>query len=543
MRDNRSERTNEKFPFRNRAGKENGLKKFVYSVLLFRRCINLPNTPVRSNNFHRLTNPLLCVFLIPFAIFGSRNFTIAAPIPDFLCPDMPDFTIISLGCPKNMVDSENLVGRLMKAGYEFHERSEQCDFILVNTCGFLQAARDEAREILDELVTLKNEKQIKRIFVTGCLVNFEKERIVGEYPDIDAWIGVCDEPRIVEIVGSFFQPEFTATLSRFFMGSQDKIELDDSHRHLLLPQHVAYLKIADGCDRHCTYCAIPAIRGRFVSKPKEAILDEARRLLDAGTKELVLIAQETTFWGTDLYGKPTLAPLLESLKNLPGDFWIRLMYMYPLHFGDDLIELFAEKNGKILPYIDLPLQHASDTILKRMNRQVNRSETEALLEKLQTKIDGLVLRTSLIVGFPGETDAMFQELLAFVHRWGFQRGGVFAYSAEPGTAAVKFTDPVPRKKIQERFEHLLRTMGDLTDHWDTSRIGKQCDVLIDQPIFAAKGRELDSVYWGRSYAEAPEIDPQVVVNGKNLAVGDKVVCEIVQVQDGNLIAVAINENR
>ena len=453
---------------------------------------------------------------------------------------MPDFTIVSLGCPKNMVDSENLVGRLMKAGYKFHERSERCDFILVNTCGFLQAARDEAREILDEMVSLKNEKQIKRIFVTGCLVNFEKERIVGEYPDIDAWIGVCDEPRIVEIVGSFFQPESTATLSRFFLGSQEKIELDDSHRHLLLPQHVAYLKIADGCDRHCTYCAIPAIRGRFVSKPKEIILDEARRLLDAGTKELVLIAQETTFWGTDLYGKPSLASLLESLKNLPGDFWIRLMYTYPFHFGDDLIELFAEKNGKILPYIDLPLQHASDAILKRMNRQVNRAETETLLEKLRTRIDDLVLRTSLIVGFPGETDAMFQELLAFVHRWKFQRGGVFAYSAEPGTAAMKFTDPVPPEIVQKRFEHLLRTLGDITDHWDTGRIGKRCDVLIDQPIFTAKGEELDSVYWGRSWAEAPEIDPQVVVNGKNLVVGGKISCEVVQVQEGNLIAVAIN---
>jgi len=231
---------------------------------------------------------------------------------------------------------------------------------------------------------------------------------------------------------------------------------------------------------------------------------------------------------------------LESLKELPGDFWIRLMYTYPLHFGDDLIELFAEKNGKILPYIDLPLQHASDTILKRMNRQVNRAETELLLEKLRSKIDDLVLRTSLIVGFPGETDEMFQELLAFVHRWGFQRGGVFAFSAEPGTAATKFTDPVPPKKIQKRLEHLLQTMGDIANHWDTSRIGKRCEVLIDQPILTARGKELDSVYWGRSYAEAPEIDPQVVVNGKNLAVGDKVQCEIVQVQEGNLIAVALD---
>ena len=240
---------------------------------------------------------------------------------------MPDFTIISLGCPKNMVDSENLVGRLIKAGYQFHERSERCDFILVNTCGFLQAARDEAREVLDELVALKNDQQIKRIFVTGCLVNFEKECTAEEYPDIDAWISVADERRIVEIVGSFFpQPPEERASSRFFITPQEKLELDDSHRHLLLPQHVAYLKIADGCDRHCTYCAIPAIRGRFVSKPKEIILDEAKQLLEAGTKELVLIAQETTFWGTDLYGKPMLASLLESLKELPGDFWIRLMY-------------------------------------------------------------------------------------------------------------------------------------------------------------------------------------------------------------------------
>ncbi len=453
---------------------------------------------------------------------------------------MPDFTIISLGCPKNMVDSENLVGRLVGAGYEFHERSDACDFILVNTCGFLQAARDEAREILDELVALKNEGQIRRIFVTGCMVNFEKERTAAEYPDVDAWIGVYDEPRIVEIVGSFF-PQPSETPDRFYLTPRDKMVLDDANRHLLLPQHVAYLKIADGCDRHCTYCAIPAIRGRFVSKPKEIVLEEARQLLDAGTKELVLIAQETTFWGTDLYGKPELASLLHSLRDLPGDFWIRLMYSYPLHFGDDLIALFAEKNGKILPYIDLPLQHASDFILKRMNRQVDKADTETLLEKLRTRIDDLVLRTSLIAGFPGETDAMFQELLAFVHRWGFQRGGVFAFSAEPGTAATKFDDPVPPETVQKRYEHLLRTMGDITDHWDAGRIGKRCDVLIDQPIYTAKGNAMSGVFWGRSYAEAPEIDPQVVVNGQNLSVGDKVPCEIVQVQDGNLIAVAVSE--
>ncbi len=454
---------------------------------------------------------------------------------------MPDFTIISLGCPKNMVDSENLVGRLVGAGYEFHERSDACDFILVNTCGFLQAARDEAREILDELVALKNEGQIRRIFVTGCMVNFEKERTAEEYPDVDAWIGVYDEPRIVEIVGSFFPQPSETEPHRFYMTPRDKMVLDDANRHLLLPQHVAYLKIADGCDRHCTYCAIPAIRGRFVSKPKEIALEEARQLLDAGTKELVLIAQETTFWGADLYGKPELASLLQSLRDLPGDFWIRLMYSYPLHFGDDLIALFAEKNGKILPYIDLPLQHASDFILKRMNRQVDKADTETLLEKLRTRIDDLVLRTSLIVGFPGETDAMFEEVLAFVHRWGFQRGGVFAFSAEPGTAATKFDDPVPAKKIQERFEHLLRTMGDITDHWDAGRIGKRYDVLIDQPIYTAKGNAMDGVFWGRSYAEAPEIDPQVVVNGQKLTLGEKVPCEIVQVQEGNLIAVAVSD--
>ena len=453
---------------------------------------------------------------------------------------MPDFTIISLGCPKNMVDSENLVGRLIGAGYEFHERADRCDFIVVNTCGFLKAAREEAREVLDELVTLKKEDRIKRIFVTGCMVNFEKEQTAMEYPTVDAWISVHDEPRIAEIVGSFFPQPTDVASNRFFLASKEKMLLDDTHRHLLLPQHVAYLKIADGCDRHCTYCAIPAIRGPFVSKPKESVIEEATKLVEAGTKELVLIAQETTFWGTDLYGKPQLALLLEGLNSIPGDFWIRLMYTYPLHFSDELIELFAEKNGKLLPYIDLPLQHANDTILKRMGRQVDRAETETLLEKLRTRIENLVLRTSLIVGFPGETDAMFDELLAFVHRWGFQRGGVFTFSAEPGTAAAMLPEPVSKKKKEERFEHLIRTMGDITDHWENDRVGKPCDVLIDNPIYTSKGEELSGVFWGRSYAEAPEIDPQIIVNGNNLKIGEKVSCEIIQIQEGNPVAVAVS---
>ncbi|MGL6196753.1 MAG: 30S ribosomal protein S12 methylthiotransferase RimO [Thermoguttaceae bacterium] len=491
---------------------------------------------------------------------------------------MKSFTLISLGCPKNMVDSENIVGRLVSAGYKFQPKSNTCDFAIINTCGFLSSARDEAREYIDNLLELKEKGKIKYVFVTGCLVNFEKESPLAEFPQVDAWIGVHDEPRIVEIIDTHVNSAENQAgdaenrisdavnakadsretpLGKFCFTERKKIHLDDTNRYLLTPKHVAYLKIADGCNRACAYCAIPAIRGQYVSKPQNAILEEAEKLAENGTKELIVIAQETTFWGSDLPDKPTLASLLAALKETEGIRWIRLMYTYPQHFEDELIDLFSDNashgvsgsgnvssGASLIPYIDIPLQHANDTILKNMRRQVNRHDTEMLLEKLRSRIKNLVLRTSLIAGFPGETDEMFGELVEFAQKWSFERGGVFAFSPEPGTAAEKMDDQLPEEIIEQRTDELREIQDQIAAEFDESRIGKRYEVLLDQPYYTPEGQRVPDVFIGRTFAEAPDIDPAVIVSanatqGNKLKPGEIINCEIVQVHDSNLIAVHV----
>ncbi len=461
-----------------------------------------------------------------------------------------DFSIISLGCPKNLVDSENMVGRLRTAGFRFLPRAASCDFVLLNTCGFLESAREEAREYLEELLELKRRGAIRRVFVTGCLVNFEKDAPLELFPEVDGWVGVFEEKRIVEIVRQFFpqaeQREQAGPTqsridrsSRYYFSEQDRWKGDDANRFLLTPPHVAYLKIADGCNRHCAYCAIPEIRGRFVSKPREAVLEEAKKLADQGVKELIVIAQETTFWGSDLYGKPDLARLLSELREIEGPERIRLMYTYPLHFEEELVSVLSE-GGKIVPYIDLPLQHANDTILKRMRRAVNRSQTEALLSQLRERIPNLVLRTSLIAGFPGETEAMFRELVDFTRQWAFERGGAFRFSPEPGTAAAALDEQLPFEVIDERFQELCEVQEKIMSNWDEKRVGREFEVLLDRSFLSPEGKPIKDVFLGRTYAEAPDIDPLVIVTGKKLKSGDCIACEIVQLHESNLIAVPSN---
>lgn len=466
----------------------------------------------------------------------------------------PEFTVISLGCPKNLVDTETMVARLMEYGYTFRSQTNSCDFVLLNTCGFLASAREEAREFLSELLDRKAEGAIRYIFVAGCAVNFENRHIAEEFPEIDAWISVYDEPQIAEIIAGFLpipeeqpetQQEPNIAIPQFYFRDANQMQLDHSKRQLLTPKHVAFLKIADGCSRFCSFCAIPKIRGAFVSQPKESVLEEARKLIDDGAKELILIAQETTFWGCDLYGKPQLASLLNALCELPGEFRLRLLYTYPLHFEEELIAVLAEQSrkdgpGKILPYIDLPLQHANDVMLKRMNRQVTRSSMEELLGTLRERIENLVLRTSLIAGFPGETEEMFEELLEFCRKWKFERGGAFAFSAEEGTLAAKMDEQLPPELIASRYRRLVETLSGITQDWERTRIGSRCEVILDQPCFSEEGHRVKGVYYGRSFAEAPEIDPSVIVNGeKNLRPGQVVQCEIVQIHDSNPIAVVV----
>jgi len=419
------------------------------------------------------------------------------------------FSLVSLGCPKNLVDSEQYVFALQQAGLAFRTEVEHCELVVLNTCGFLQSARNEAREYLHALIDLKQEGTIGRISVRGCMPTFEGiESLAAEFPDVDEWFGI---PPASE---------------------------QSAPRKILTEKHVAYLRIADGCSRRCAFCAIPKIRGHFRSVPEEAIMQEAHYLAESGVKELVVIAQETTFWGSDLYGKPKLAELLKKLEKIDGLRWIRLMYAYPQYFEDELIDLFAA-GGKLLPYIDLPLQHANDALLKQMNRRVTQSETEQLLEKLRTRIPNLVLRTSFIVGFPGETDAMLQELLRFVERWRFERAGVFRFSPERGTAAAQLSPKIPARTIDRRFEQLYNTCETHSIAWANRQKGKILHVQVDGNYVDDNGRKEAQLFIGRTIADAPDIDPVVYITGQQLLPGTLIECEILETEGCDLVGVAI----
>ncbi|MDR0520584.1 MAG: 30S ribosomal protein S12 methylthiotransferase RimO [Planctomycetaceae bacterium] len=420
------------------------------------------------------------------------------------------FSLVSLGCPKNLVDSEQIVFALKQTGLNFQTDVDNSELAVLNTCGFLRSARDEAKEYIRALIGLKKEGRIKKISVRGCMVKFEGiENLAAEFPDVDDWGGVP-------------------------VNGEQEIQNEKWNRTLLTVPHTVYLRIADGCSRRCSFCAIPDIRGPFRSVPMETVLREAEHLAANGVKELAVIAQETTFWGTDLCGKPQLTKLLQKLEEIDGIRWIRLMYSYPQHFEDELIGLFAS-GGKLLPYIDMPLQHAADEMLQRMNRRVTKAETETLLDKLRSAIPNLVLRTSLIAGFPGETEAMFQELLRFVERWKFERAGVFRFSPEKGTPAAVMDQQVPLPVVNRRYEHLYKTCEKYSTAWANRQKGKILPVQIDGNYVDDSGRKETHVFIGRTFADAPDIDPVVYVTGEKLEQGSLIDVEILETEGCDLV--------
>ncbi|MCL2745222.1 MAG: MiaB/RimO family radical SAM methylthiotransferase [Planctomycetaceae bacterium] len=425
------------------------------------------------------------------------------------------FSVISLGCPKNLVDSERCVFQMQQNGSVFQHEIDNCETVVLNTCGFLRSARNESRQYIEQLIHLKMKRRIGKIIVRGCMPEMESiDALAEEYPEVDEWFGVPAK-----------HPDNVIP-----------------QRHLLTEKHAAYLRIADGCDRHCSFCAIPKIRGKFHSEPLELLLDEAKQLAAAGAKELIVVAQETTFYGIDLYGKPKLTELLRQLEAIDGFRWIRLMYSAPIHFSDELIDLFADSaknHGKLLPYIDMPLQHASDAMLKRMNRRITKAETETLLDKLRSKIDNLVLRTSLMAGFPGETDDMLAELVQFVERWKFERAGVFSYSAEEGTPAAGFSEQVPPLVIERRYNRLRAVCRKHSDAWAERQVGNIADVQIDAPYIDENGRKVSDLFIGRTQWDAPDIDPLVYVTGSKLTAGEIVSCEVIENDGSNLAGVVV----
>jgi ribosomal protein S12 methylthiotransferase len=438
------------------------------------------------------------------------------------------YALISLGCPKNLVDSERLAGQLDLNDYRMVAEPEKADLVVINTCGFIGDARDESYAAIAEMVRLKKSGRPKTIIVTGCLAEREKEQLLQKFPTIDRVIGVFARDDIGPIVQTLGRNDVH---QRAIFRPAPSPPLSDVGRHRLTLPHLAYLKIAEGCNRLCSFCSIPLMRGPYASKPLDQVIAEAEELASDGVRELVLVAQDTSFYGLDIDGKPHLPELLRRLNEVENLAWIRLMYLYPMHITDEVIELLGG-GTKTLPYLDIPLQHINDDVLRRMRRRVNRRETEELLARLRKKIDNLVLRTTLLVGFPGETDAQFEELLAFTKEQNFERLGVFAFCNEPGTYAEQLDGHLPEEVKQARRDRLMAVQQPIAFDWNAKQIGRRMDVLIDGSI----GGE-PNAYVGRSYADAPEVDGQIYVTGEALHPGQIVACEIVATNGYDLVGI------
>jgi ribosomal protein S12 methylthiotransferase len=401
--------------------------------------------------------------------------------------------IVSLGCPKNLVDSESLLAQLRGDGVELVRDADEADTVVINTCGFIRDAKQESIDAILEAVEKKNRGELKRVIVAGCLSERFKRELAEEMPDVDSFFGTDQIPDIVRALGADYKKELLG------------------ERVLMTPRHTAYLKISEGCDHPCSFCAIPLMRGRHRSRPMADVVEEARKLAKGGVQELIVIAQDTTSYGLENSGERQLAKLLRALDGIDGIAWIRLMYAYPADFPADVLELF-QTHTKLCRYLDLPLQHIADPVLKSMRRGVSSRATRALVERIRTQNPDLAIRTTMIVGYPGETEKDFNELLGFVKEMKFHRLGVFQYSQEEGTHAFQLGDPVPPGEKAARQARLMEAQKEISATRNEGLVGTKAEVLIDS-------KEGD-FFIGRTQWDAPEIDQEVIVQSHpSLAVG------------------------
>jgi ribosomal protein S12 methylthiotransferase len=430
--------------------------------------------------------------------------------------------LITLGCPKNIVDSELIKGGLKACGVEFSNDAKGADAVIINTCGFIESAKEESIDAILQAVQLKKRGEIKNVFVTGCLSERYAPDLRKEIPEVDGFYGNRDMQKIVADLAQQLRLKYELL----------------GERELLTPRHYAYLKISEGCEHPCTFCAIPGIRGNFRSTPIPDLVREAARLSEKGVKELILVAQDTTQYGLDLNGQQQLPELLRALCRVDGIEWIRLMYAYPYYVTNAMLEVIAEEL-KIVKYIDMPIQHISNRMLKRMARRVDREFTEKLLANMRAIIPELAVRTSVIVGFPGETEEDFHELLDFVAEGNFERLGVFTYSPEENTPAFGFPDQIADEAKRERYDLLMQAQQQVAAEWSAKQVGRRLGVLIDE--FDAS----DKAYHARTAWDCPEIDHTVLVrppisrskNSEAFNVGEFCEVDIVAAQDYDLIAV------
>lgn len=416
---------------------------------------------------------------------------------------------ISLGCDKNLADSEEMLGLLTGKGHEIVDSEEEAEVIVINTCCFIHDAKEESVENILEMAEYKKAGTCKVLIVTGCMAQRYKEEIIQEIPEVDAVLGTTSYMDILKAIDE-------ACEGRHFQKFRDINELpeDSGRRVLTTGGHYGYLKIAEGCDKHCTYCIIPSLRGRFRSVPQERLIAQAEHMAEQGVKELILVAQETTMYGTDLYGKKTLHLLMKELCKIKGIRWIRVLYCYPEEIYDELIQVMREEK-KICHYLDLPIQHASDRILKRMGRRTTRAQLTAIIEKLRKEIPDIVLRTTLITGFPGETEADHQEVMEFVDEMEFDRLGAFTYSPEEGTPAETMEGQIPEEVKEERRDEIMELQQEISLEKGNDRIGQELLVMIEGKVSG------ESAYIARTYGDAPKVDGYIFVQtGELLMTGD-----------------------
>ena len=464
--------------------------------------------------------------------------------------------MISLGCPKNLVDSEVMLGLAQQAGHELTQDPAQADVLVVNTCAFIDKAKQESIDAILEMAGYKTRGRCRRLIVAGCMAERYREALRAEIPEIDAVIGTGEVPEIVAAIGAAgpaSRPPAYVPLLRANgepVGSVARNLTPDAHRPpppalptylydaetprlLATPRHYAYLKIAEGCDYACAFCIIPTLRGHYRSRPADSILREAEMLAARGVKELLLISQDTTFYGVDRGERGALARLLRALARIDGLAWIRMLYLYPTTIGDDVLDVMSESD-KVCRYIDLPLQHASDAVLKRMRRPGTRAGYERLLDRIRRRVPGVTLRTTFIVGFPGETETDVDELQHFVETMQFDHVGVFTYSHEEGTTAYALADGVPARTKRSRHARLMRAQQRMVARAQAARIGATVGLLVDGP-----SHEHELVLRGRTEGQAPEIDPLVYLtdcNPADIPPGTFLQADIVGSRDYDLVA-------
>ena len=484
-------------------------------------------------------------------------------------PDVQSVAFVSLGCPKNLVDSERMLGLLAQDGLAVTPRAEEADAIVINTCGFLEASKEESMREIRDAIDLKKAGRCKRVVVAGCLVQRHKTRLLDDAPGIDRLVGVFDREHIVEAVRGRENPrqdhghflgkyhDLSARLSaeskvlsaeseasasqhsalstqHFRETKTNRLPVfeDDRARLRLTPRHYAYLRISEGCNQGCSFCTIPSIRGLMRSKPIEQVLAEARELAADGAVELNLIGQDTTSYGSDIGYAPGLSGLLATLdKQLTDVHWLRLMYAYPSCFTDDMIRTIADR-GRVVKYIDMPLQHINDDVLARMKRRVTRRQIETLLDKLRKWVPGIAIRTTFIAGSPGETEQQHGELVQFVKDFGFDMMGVFPYSREPGTPMARMDEQLANEVKQQRVEELMLTQQEVAFANSAKKVGQTIPVLIDRPA----GRDEEDGYVARSQSQAPDIDSVTFVHGRGLHPGQILDVKVTDYQAYDLVA-------